>query len=209
MRLFFAIDLDDPARAVAEQVGASLARRAAGLGASIRWVRPARLHLTLAFLGDVPDARAAALAGVGAAPFPRSPFRLSLSVAGVFPPSGAPRVIWMGPGRGGEEVAGVARLLRRRLENAGYGPGPACFEPHVTLGRVRRARAGGARRLRGVLAGTALPEIAWTVARVSLYESRPGPGGSTYHRLASAPLRAARRDAADFRDRAYSGTRRD
>ena len=190
MRLFFAVDLDDHARAAAAQVGASLAGSTAGLGASIRWVRPAGLHLTLAFLGEVPAARADALVALGSAPFSRPPIDLCLSVAGAFPRSGAPRVIWMGPGRGWARIAGVARLLWRRLDAAGYGPGPARFEPHVTLGRVRRARAGAGRRLRGLLAETTVrPEIAWTVDRVSLYESRPGSAGSTYRRLAAAALR--------------------
>ena len=193
VRLFFAIDLDDPARRSAVQVSGSLAGRAAGLGASIRWVRPAALHLTLAFLGEVADDRAAGLVVLGAAPFPRSPFGMSLSAAGVFPPSGTPRVVWLGPGRGGDEVAGVARLLWRRLDAAGCGPGPARFEPHVTLGRVRRARAGAARRLRTLVAETALPRIAWTVDRVSLYESCRGPGGSTYRRLATSALQGETR----------------
>ena len=50
MRLFFAIDLDAPARADAERAGILLAARVAGLGASIRWVRPAKLALDV----DVP-----------------------------------------------------------------------------------------------------------------------------------------------------------
>ena len=190
MRLFFAIDLDDYAREVAAQVSASLARSTAASGASIRWVEPAGLHVTLAFLGEVPAGRFAAVEAVCAARFSQPPFEVSLSVAGVFPPSGAPRVIWRGPGRGGERVAGVARSLWRRLETAGHGPFPARFQPHVTLGRVRRARAGAARRLRALLADkTVRPEVAWTVDRVSLYESRPGSGGSTYRRLATAALR--------------------
>ena len=45
-----------------------------------------------------------------------------------------------------------------------------------------------ARRLRGLMAATRLPEVRWTVDHLSLYESRPGPGGSTYHRLAAAVL---------------------
>lgn len=188
MRLFFAIDLDDSARAVAEQAGRSLAGRTAELGATVRWVKPAGLHLTLAFLGDVEDDRVAGISAVSAAPFPHSPFDLSLSVAGAFPPRGSPRVIWIGPGRGGAEVVSLSRLLWQRLADAGCGPGPTRFDPHVTLGRVRRVRPGEARRLRVRLAETALPEIAWTVDRVSLYESRLGSGGSTYRRVASAAL---------------------
>ena len=187
MRLFFAIDLDAPARADAERAGILLAARVAGLGASIRWVRPAKLHLTLAFLGEVADP-SAVLRALAAAPFPQPPFGLSLSVVGVFPASGAPRVIWMGPGRGGEQAAAVARLLRRRLQDCGCGPGLPRFEPHVTLGRVRRLRTPGGRRLRAALAETALPPVSWTVDRISLYESRLESGGSTYHRLATAAL---------------------
>ena len=190
MRLFFAIDLDDPARAAAARASASLARETAGLGASIRWIDSTGLHVTLAFLGEVPNDRLPALETAGSTPFRHSVFELSLSMVGIFPAVGMPRVIWMGPGRGAEDVGGLARSLWRRLEIAGYGPAPTRFEPHVTLGRVRRARAGEARRLRGRLAGLpALPEIAWTVERVSFYESRLGSGGATYHRLATAALR--------------------
>ena len=189
MRLFFAVDLDDPARAVAEQAGRSLATRVSGAGATVRWAKPARLHLTLAFLGEVHAGRVESITALGAVPFEQPPFELSLSVAGVFPPRGAPRVIWIGPGRGGMEVVNLSRRLWRRLAGAGCGPAPTRFDPHVTLGRVRRARAGEARRLRALLAETVLPAIAWTVDRVSLYESRPGPGGSIYRRLATAALR--------------------
>lgn len=192
MRLFFAIDLDDAARAATAHFGAALARSTAESGATIRWVKAAGLHVTLAFLGEVPEDRFAALEAVAAAPFAQTPFECSLAVLGVFPPSGAPRVIWLGPGRGGEQVAAVARQLWRRLEKAGYGPGPARFEPHVTLGRVRRTPARGARRLRALLAEQIAPrEIAWTVDRVSLYESRPGARGSTYRRLGTALLQGA------------------
>ena len=190
MRLFFAIDLDDHARAAVARASASLARETAGLGASIRWSNPAGLHVTLAFLGEVTDDRLPALETAGSTPFRHSVFELSLSRVGIFPAVGMPRVIWMGPGRGAEDVRGLARSLWRRLDVAGCGPAPARFEPHVTLGRVRRARAGAARRLRGRLAGlTALPETAWTVERVSFYESRLGSDGATYRRLAAAALR--------------------
>ena len=189
MRLFFAVDLDDPARAVAGQVSGSLSSRASGVGVAVRWIEPVALHLTLAFLGDVQGDRVESLTALGSAPFEQPPFELSLSVAGAFPRRGAPRVIWIGPGRGGEGVVTLSQRLWRRLDGAGCGPGPARFDPHVTLGRVRRVRAGEARRLRARLAETALPEIAWTVDHVSLYESRLGSGGSTYRRLATAALR--------------------
>ena len=189
VRLFFAVDLDDPARAAAEQVSGSLASRIAGLGAAVRWVRPAGLHLTLAFLGEVDRERLESITALGAAAFEQPPFDFSLSVAGVFPSRGTPRVIWIGPGRGGAEAANLSSRVWRRLDGAGYGPPPSRFDPHVTLGRVRRVRAGEARRLRGLLAETAPPAIAWTVDHVSLYESRPGSRGSTYRRLATAALR--------------------
>ena len=93
MRLFFAVDLDGPACAVAEQAAGSLASRAAGAGAAVRWAKPAGLHLTLAFLGEVPGGRVERITALGAVPFEQPPFELSLSVAGVFPPRAAPRVI--------------------------------------------------------------------------------------------------------------------
>lgn len=190
MRLFFAIDLDEPARSAVARRIALLRRRTAGLDASLRWVAPAKLHVTLAFFPEVPPERVGGLCDTCAPSLRQSPFPCCLSVPGVFPARGAPRVVWVGPARGRTELAGLHGLLWQRLADAGWGPAPGAFEPHLTLGRVRQRRGANTRQLRAVVTGTPGPAAEWTINHVSLYESRPSNRGATYHRLALARLDA-------------------
>lgn len=193
MRLFFAIDLDEPARAAVTRRIALLRRRTEGPGALLRWVTPAKLHVTLAFFPDVPAERVGGMCNIASVALRQSPFRCCLSAPGVFPARGAPRVVWVGPSRGRTEMAGLHRLLWQRLADAGWGPAPDRFEPHLTLGRVRQRRGAITRDLRALVAGTPGPAAEWTVDHVSLYESRPSNRGATYHRIALARLDAGGR----------------
>ena len=61
MRCFVAIDLAPEVRAVVAAAQAGL--RAAAPRAAVRWVDPAGMHLTLKFLGEVPEERLPALQG--------------------------------------------------------------------------------------------------------------------------------------------------
>jgi len=107
---------------------------------SIAWTRPAQLHLTLRFLGDVDSALGgpieSALARVQV-----EPFLLALAGVGAFPPRGAARVIWIGI----ETSHPRLRQLRQQIDDALLATGlpldVRIFHPHVTLGRVRKEAA--------------------------------------------------------------------
>src|SRR3954470_20874294 len=65
--------------------------------AEINWVRPQQMHLTLKFLGDVPDTEAPDICGVVsdvAADF--EPFEITLRGLGAFPSVEHPRTLWIG-----------------------------------------------------------------------------------------------------------------
>ncbi len=51
MRLFVALELDEQAR----DLLADCQQRLSGLDPAVRWVQPEQIHLTLKFLGQVPD----------------------------------------------------------------------------------------------------------------------------------------------------------
>ncbi len=53
MRLFVAIELGDDVRRVLQRAQRALG----GFDRMVRWVGDAQVHLTLKFLGDVPDGR--------------------------------------------------------------------------------------------------------------------------------------------------------
>jgi len=133
MRLFFALWPDAAAAATLADASVDLAHLAGG-----KPVPQAKIHLTLAFLGDVEDA---ALDAARRAPegLRHAPFEVVLDQVGSF--RGA-RVAWAGcrePSRGLLEMQGE---LCERLGRLGFALEERAYTPHVTLARkVTRAVA--------------------------------------------------------------------
>ena len=150
-------------------VARARARRRAGAAAEPRWLALDALHLTLAFFGQVPDARVAGLtAALGAVPEPPT-VHLRLSGAGTFPERGAPRVLWVGVDGDLAELAELARGIAAAA--AGVGVVAANegrpYRPHLTLARWPAA-ARADRRLATALGGYAGPHFAvagWVLMR--------------------------------------------
>src|SRR5258706_4816969 len=101
MRAFVALELDDEARAavVAEQrrLASTICRSSQG---SLRWVRPEQLHLTLLFFRHVAEGRVPGLVDAMQADLDMAPFAITFAGLGVFPPRGAPQVLWLGLSEG-------------------------------------------------------------------------------------------------------------
>jgi len=127
----------------------------AGLAEPLRgvsWVRPAQLHLTLRFIGEV------RVDGINRieerlASIRVESFIVPIEGVGVFPPKGPPRVIWAGVGAGHPHLF----QLRQRLDDAVLGAGidfdVRIFQPHITLARCAEGAGSAAlhwlRRHRG------------------------------------------------------------
>src|SRR5262245_66280206 len=95
MRLFVALHLDPQTQSAIEAVQAGL--RSADFKRQVRWVDPRGIHLTLKFLGEVPDSRAPEIgAALEAAVRGQPPCRLAVSGVGGFPNLARARVIWLG-----------------------------------------------------------------------------------------------------------------
>jgi RNA 2',3'-cyclic 3'-phosphodiesterase len=96
-------------------------------------------HLTLAFLGEVADARVPeVVAAVRTAAGGVAPFALAAGGVGAFPSPTRPRVVWAGLTEGGDAVAELARRIRAGLDAAGAPYDRRPFVPHITVLRVRR-----------------------------------------------------------------------
>ena len=190
MRCFIAID-------VAPEVLAGVLRsqealRAAAARADVRWADRTQLHLTLKFLGAVPDGRVPAVStaldtvAAGAA---------SIEVAagglGGFPSLRRPRVLWVGITAGAPALAELARAVDRAMTGLGFAPEERPFRGHLTLGRVRSPR--GEKALAQALSAAGAPAFgSWTASEVVLYESRLKPTGAVYTPVSRHPLRGAR-----------------
>lgn len=158
---------------------------------SVRWVRPASIHLTLKFLGDTPldkvDEIQAALARASAG---IEPFAFSASGMGCFPNSRRPRVVWVGL----EDPAGALVRLRDAVEvevaPLGYPTERRSFTPHLTLGRVQRRATKSEAREIGQVATESIVGTLGTVAvsTLSFIKSDLQPSGAVYTTLFEAPL---------------------
>ena len=187
-RLFVALD---PPEAVRRRIATAVAalRRSAGRAADeVRWTAVETLHLTLQFLGAVPEERIAALDdAVRAAAAAARPLQLELRGAGGFPNARRPRVVWLGLSGDLAPLSALAEDLGRRLTPLGFPPEARPFTPHLTIGRARDSR--GAPGIGGALAEASQGEgIGWRAAELVLFESHLEPGGARHEPLLRAPL---------------------
>jgi 2'-5' RNA ligase len=186
MRLFVAIDLSDAAR---RAIAVEQERLAEVLGpsSSLKWVRPDHMHLTLAFLGEIEETRAAAVIDVmGKNIDEAQPFAIAIAGLGVFPPHGAPRVLWVGLSTGAREAIELQRHVVDRLSRIGVTLEERAFHPHLTLARWRQARPADRGRVAAAERGLEVARV--EVDAVTLYQSRLSSAGLTHTVGARAPL---------------------
>jgi len=146
-----------------------------------RPVLPQSLHVTLAFLGAVPDAdlgKVEAIAAEVANKAERTPVQLAFNAIEYWK---KPQVICAtapAPTTGTSLADGLATTLKSCLVAAGFTPDLKPFRAHVTL--VRKVPRGTYDR--------ALQPVIWSFTDFALVGSRPGADGSSYSVLNSWPL---------------------
>lgn len=161
----------------------------------VKWVAPEGIHLTLQFLGAVPEERVERItAALSEAAAGARPLHLEVKGAGGFPNARRPRVLWAGVAGDVEPLAALVADLGRRLAPLGYPPEERAFSPHLTLGRARDQR--GVPGLAGGLAQLSSEEgTIWRATEVCLFRSHLSPAGARYEVIARAPLGPARPSA--------------
>ncbi len=176
MRCFIAIELPEDVRS---QLGA-LQERFGHRGKAVRWVRPDAMHLTLKFLGEVPDARLPAVCdALSEVASPCEPFEFAVRRTGCFPPRGGVRVVWAGVEEPTEHLLTCQALCEDAMEELGFAREHRPYVPHLTLGRVKDPR--GASGLRELVAECEDFEAGWVdVDRLVLMESHLSPKGAEY-----------------------------
>ena len=188
LRLFVALEPPDPVRRRLAAVQGELRSAGGRHSDEVRWVAPDRMHLTLQFLGEVPEERLDAVRdAVARAAAASLPLRLEVRGAGGFPSARRPRAIWGGVAGDLDGLQALVLELGRALGPLGFPAGGRAFTPHFTFGRSRDGR--GAAGLGGAIAAAADAEpVPWRAGEVVLFRSHLGPGGSRYEALLRAPL---------------------
>lgn len=158
--------------------------------AALRRVRPELMHLTLAFLGDTPEAQlpeviaAAEAAGAG-----QHTFEVVLDQAGRFPPNGAPRVIWLGVGEGRASLQALAERVVTALRERALRFEQRPFQPHLTLARIpARTPLPEARAIAAAVAALRVRPLLVPVQRIAVVESVLLARGPRFTERGAAPL---------------------
>lgn len=196
MRLFIGIEIDDAARAAVMTAARTLQdcveQPEWAVGA--RWISAGNLHITLWFIGEVsggPDEPGVcrSILEAMATPFETPCFTAELAGLGVFPPSGPPRVFWMGVRAGAEGLSALHAQVGERLRPLGFEAERRPYSAHLTLARVRASGRGRPAALRAVIGQMPAGPARFRVDAVTVFASRLSPKGASYQPILRVPLR--------------------
>jgi 2'-5' RNA ligase len=194
MRLFIALDLDATIR---EKIARFL-DGVRGFSPDARWVRPESLHVTLKFIGQMPDENLPQVIST-LQQIKANAFEIHIAGYGFFPTHKAPRVFWIGI-QAESQLPSLAATIDDQMAKLGVPREEHPFSPHLTLAR----RAGGsgaprkekndrpnqsfARLQEKLTAMSALDFGAMTARKFFLYQSELSHTGSRYTKLFDFPL---------------------
>jgi len=194
IRTFLAVELPRPCKTRL----ASLEGEFAGLAPILKWVPSDLVHITVKFLGGVPQSRLAIVEeGAAAAASRVQPFSLQLSGLGAFPNERAPRVIWVGLAvdRGYEALRHLFQNVEDELAIRGFEREERRYSPHLTLARTRDQVAPAERRRLGeTLSGVQTwyrTNERFEVGALVVMRSDLARSGPIYTPLATLPLGAS------------------
>ena len=190
IRAFIAVELPLPLHDyLAELTRRLLSEVPAG---SVRWVRQEGIHMTLKFLGQIPEVR---LAEINSLLEPclrqQAPFQVQIGGLGCYPDMQRPRVVWVGAHSPAGELNQLQAAVEKSLSEIGFSPEAREYSGHLTIGRVRQE----ARREELKQIGEAVVRMAETerktleVRGVALFQSELRPDGAVYTRLREWRLR--------------------
>jgi len=107
--------------------------------ANVKLVELHNIHITLKFLGDVPDHQTDSIEKIMVSSVQNmKTFQLTLGNTGVFPNTNYMKILWIGI-QDNNTLSAIASALEKGLEPLGFPKEKRTFSPHLTLGRVRTA----------------------------------------------------------------------
>ena len=185
MRIFLAINPPAEVRRRVWEATAPLRE----IAPDVAWIPEPKIHLTLKFIGEMPDAGVAPL-GDAMKDIARThaPPAVHLGTIGAFPNFRRPRVIWMGI-----EPEPRLELLHHDVELAcdklGHELEGRPYRPHLTLARVRQPLADEPLKTLRLAAKRIRFSDEFFARTLDVMQSAAGPGGSKYSVVVSAPLK--------------------
>jgi RNA 2',3'-cyclic 3'-phosphodiesterase len=185
MRLFVALEIPSAMRENFIALIESL--RAAS--SQTRWVGAENLHVTLKFIGEVPEAKLTAIRSVLASVRSDQPVALDIRGLGFFPNEKHPRVFWAGI-EASPNLKTLAADIEQAMEKLGVRREPRPFSPHLTLARFEPPRL--PEKIRATIEGNLARDFgSLRTSNFHLIESKLKPSSAEYTTLESFTFVAA------------------
>lgn len=182
MRCFIAIDLPDNVLRKVIQLKERLSTRVS----TVRWTRAEQIHLTLKFLGEVPDPDVPVVCEYAqevASQF--NPIDLQVASVGCFPPRGGVRIVWVGMSDPSGELLRCYKALEDAFGDLGFNRESRPFHAHLTIGRVNNPRE--SEEIRRILkSNEGFDAGSYTAEELVVYESILKKTGPIYAPMARA-----------------------
>jgi 2'-5' RNA ligase len=177
IRSFIAIELPDELKS--------------GQTASVKWVDPYSIHLTLKFLGNIgTDMVGKIVMALEGAVLGIPPFRLEVGGLGAFPGLKRVQVVWVGVTGEVDRLSHLQQRIESGLATLGFAPESRPFTPHLTLARLRDRATPEQRQSLGQLIASASFDTVYAidVGSLHLMRSQLTREGAVYSRIGSVKL---------------------
>jgi 2'-5' RNA ligase len=189
MRCFIAIDIPEDIRAELAGLQKKLAGGVDIHQGDVKWVELESMHLTLKFLGEIPDNQIVEVCHIVKDVASRyQEFDFAVREAGSFGGRSA-RVLWVGAGLDCRELLELQQDLEDELADAGWPKEGRPFSGHLTLCRIRNSKAG--EKLGGLIEQYKDYDLGTVHAgSITVFESQLTPQGPIYTPLGNFKLQA-------------------
>lgn len=114
----------------------------------IKWTKPEQVHLTLRFIGEMPESDTQkVLTGIRKACKGVKPFHLHLGGLGAFPDIQRPAILWTGVSGDVDTLKSLVNQINHEISGVVGMPELQQFVPHLTIGRVKELPAAKLKKL--------------------------------------------------------------
>ena len=174
-RTFIAIELP---HGIKKEI-AGFQENIASSGFPVRWIPVKNIHITLKFIGEIPESLVQQIErDILTSPPMCEPFTVKIGGTGVFPNLKRPRIFWVGIAAGGHEIQLLSSALEEQLFSLGIPKEERKFRAHITIGRFRHQRH--MKTIQEFVSQNILNAGEFQVEKIVLMKSTLRPSGAEY-----------------------------
>ena len=187
IRTFFALDLPGEVKNTIYNLYNPLKNESK---IKIKWITPENLHLTIKFLGNIPEKRLDKIIKNIENLKLNINIKMAIDSYGVFPPKGIPKVFWISfkEKEGNNELVPLFKKVEQELVKLGFDKEKRRFTPHLTIARLKlksKKKSEEFNKLLEIFKGhfNKTKKGFFTIDKLTLFKSELKPSGAVYSKI--------------------------